>query len=461
MSGAVDRRQAPADVELRTPAETRRALLGLGVPVYFELLSGVVAGVIDMVWVARLGAAAVGAVAVAGTLENVLLGVILMANIGVTVLIADAVGGGRRAELPVAIRAAVTLWLIITPVVAVGGFLLRDRVAAVLVGGGEGEVHRLAVEFLAVAFPGMAVFFAQNVVDGIFKGTGDTRTPMRMAVLANACILVLDPLLIHGVGGLPRMGVQGAALGMLLGRAVALTVSLVLLRRRRLGDARGETTTLRRSAALRRILGVGLPASADFVLRMGIGAALVGVVARFGEDSLAAYGIGTKVILFVTMAFYAFRQAGGILTARSRGAGQNADRVIGRQSLLLATATGAVAGLLLALGGRLIMEFFTDAPEVVDSGVVLLWYLLPYLVLLSGVVGLGGVFMGGGQSRSLLRVTAIGALVQLPLAYGLSSLPDLGVRGVWLSMIIGTAAQYVLTLLLFRQRQGAGLSRPR
>jgi putative MATE family efflux protein len=427
------------------------------VPVYFELLSGVVAGIIDTVWVARLGEAAVGAVAVASTLENVLLGVILMANVGTTVLIADAIGGGRRAELPVAVRAAGILWLIITPVIAVGGFLFRDEVAQLLVGGG-GEVHRLAVDFFAIAFPGMAVFFAQNVVDGIFKGTGDTRTPMRMAILANACILVLDPLLIYGVGGLPEMGVQGAALGMMLGRAVALGVSLVLLRRKRLGDTGGETTTLRWTAALRRILGVGLPVSGDFVLRMGISATLVGIVARFGEDPLAAYGIGIKLILFVTMAFYAFRQAGSILAARTRGAGRNADRVIGQQSLLLATVVGAGAGLALALGGRVVMGFFSDASSVVDSGEVLLWYLLPYLVLLAGVVGLGGVFMGSGQARSLFWVTVLGACVQLPLAYALSSLSALDVQGVWLSMIIGTAAQYVMTVLLFRRLVGAGKS---
>ncbi|WP_234375377.1 MATE family efflux transporter [Streptomyces sp. CB01373] len=443
-----------------SPAATRRALLGLGIPVYFELLSGVVAGIIDTIWVARLGEAAVGAVAVASTLENVLLGVILMANVGTTVLIADALGGGRRAELPVAVRAAGTLWLTITPVVALGGFLLRDQVAQLLVGSGDGDVHRLAAEFFAISFPGMAVFFAQNVVDGIFKGTGDTRTPMRMALLANACILVLDPLLIYGVGGLPKMGVQGAALGMMLGRAVALGVSLVLLRRKRVGATGGETTTLHWKAALRRILGVGLPASGDFVLRMGISAALVGIVARFGEDPLAAYGIGIKLILFATMAFYALRQAGSILTARSRGSGQNADRVIGQQSLLLATVVGAGAGLVLALSGRVIMGFFSDAPPVVDSGEVLLWYLLPYLVLLAGVVGLGGVFMGGSRTRSLFWVTVLGACVQLPFAYALSSLPALGVQGVWLSMIIGTAAQYAMTVLLFRRVVGPARPSP-
>ncbi|MEU3349582.1 hypothetical protein ABZ723_32215 [Streptomyces sp. NPDC006700] len=119
--------------------------------------------------------------------------------------------------------------------------------------------------------------------------------------------------------------------------------------------------------------------------------------------------------------------------------------------LLLASVAGAGAGLVLALGGRVIMGFFSDASAVVDSGEVLLWYLLPYLVLLAGVVGPGGVFMGGSRTRSLFWVTVLGACVQLPFAYALSSVPALDVHGVWLSMIIGTAAQYVMTVLLFRR----------
>ncbi|MFD4786326.1 MATE family efflux transporter [Streptomyces sp. NPDC058459] len=442
-----------------TPAATRRELLGLGVPVYGELLSGVVTGIIDTLWVARLGEAAVGAVAVASTLENVLLGVILMAGTGATMLLAEALGAGRRWEVAVVVRAVAVLWLIITPVVTVGGFLLRDRVATLLVGGAEGEVHRLAVGFFAVSFPGMAVFFAQHVVDGLFKGTGDTRTPMRMALLANGCVLVLDPLLIHGVGVLPRLGVQGAALATLAGRAVALAVSLLLLGRvlgrvRGPGEASGPGT----AAELRRVLRVGLPVSGDFVLRMGMSAALVGIVARFGAGPLAAYGVGSKVMLLVTMACYACRQAAAILAARTRGAGRSAARLIGRQSLLLATATAFGAGLLLALGGRPLMRLFTGEPAAIEAGAVFFRFLLPYLVLLAGVVALGGVFMGVGRTRALFAVTALGACVQLPLAYGLS-LTALGVRGVWMSMSLGTGAQYVVTWVFFRRLGGAAPGR--
>ncbi|MFG3047111.1 MATE family efflux transporter [Streptomyces sp. NPDC048241] len=448
-----------AAAEPGTPAATRRALLGLGLPVYGELLSGVVAGIIDTLWVARLGEAAVGAVAVASTLENVLLGVILMAGTGATMLMADALGAGRRGEVPVVVRAVAVLWLVITPVVTVGGFLLRDRVATLLVGGGEGEVHRLAVAFFAVSFPGMAVFFAQNVVDGLIKGTGDTRTPMRMALLANGIVLVLDPLLIHGVGPLPRLGVQGAAFATSAGRAVALAVSLVLLRRV-LGRVPGQraATGPRVATVLRSVLRVGLPVSGDFVLRMGMSAALVGIVARFGAGPLAAYGVGSKVMLLVTMACYAFRQAAAILTARTRGTGRSAVWLIGRQALLLATTAAFGAGLLLALGGGRLTRLFTAEPAAVDAGAVFFRCLLPYLVLLAGVVALGGVFMGAGRSRALLAVTAFGACVQLPLAYGLS-LTALGVRGVWLSMSLGAGAQYVVTWVLFRRLTGAGAPR--
>ncbi|MFF7967294.1 MATE family efflux transporter [Streptomyces sp. NPDC007903] len=444
--------RAGAAYEPGTPAAARRALLGLGVPVYCELLSGVIAGIIDTLWVARLGEAAVGAVAVASTLENVLLGVILMAGTGATILIADALGTGRCEVVQVVVRVVAVLWLVLSSVVAVGGFLLRDRVATLLVGGGEGDVHRLAVGFLAVSFPGMAVFFAQNVVDGLFKGTGDTRTPMRMALLANGCVLVLDPLLIYGVGGLPRLGVQGAALATLAGRAVAVAVSLLLLRRV-LGRARGDQVVATGpgvATVLRGVLRIGLPVSGDFVLRMGMSAALVGVVARFGAVPLAAYGIGAKVMLLVTMACYAFRQAAAILTARTRTGGRSAARLIGRQSLLLATTTASGMGLLLALGGRRVMRLFTADPAVAEVGAVFLRYLLPYLVLLAGVVALGGVFMGAGRTRALFTITAFGACVQLPLGYGLSATP-LGVQGAWLSMILATGAQYGVTWVFFRR----------
>lgn len=347
-------------------------------------------------------------------------------------------------------RAAGLLRLTVTPVVAVGGLLVRAPLAHLLIGR-DGEVCTLAVEFFAVSFPGIAVFYAQNVVDGVFKGTGDTRTPMRAALLATTCIVVASPLLVYGVGALPHLGVRGAALGTLCGRAVALGVSLAVLRRRRLGAAGREPPPLHLTTALRRLASAGLPASGDFLVRMGLAVVLIGMVARFGAGPLAAHGIGTKVILCVTMAFYALRQASAILTARQAGPAVAGARTIAHQSILLSVAVGVAVGLTFALAGRPLVRLFTDDPAVVGPGAVLFWCLLPYLVSLAGVIGLGDVFTGAACTRALFAVTVVGTAVQLPLAYGLSVVPALAFHGVRLSMSLGTATQFAVGWVLFRR----------
>lgn len=100
-----------------------------------------------------------------------------------------------------------------------------------MLGSGSGRAMGLAVDYLTVSLPGVSVFFGQQVLDGVFKASGDTRTPMRMAILSNALLLVLDPVLIFGLLGAPRLGVTGSAIALVAARSVALGVTWVLYRR--------------------------------------------------------------------------------------------------------------------------------------------------------------------------------------------------------------------------------------
>ncbi|NUR39277.1 MAG: MATE family efflux transporter, partial [Streptomyces sp.] len=158
----------------------RRRLIALAHPVYFSLLASVAAGVINTVWVSRLGGAAVAAVAVATNAENVLLGVALVFGSGTTVLVAHARGARDPGAVRAAVRGGWAVFGLVTPVVVVGGYLLREPLARLVLG--EGAPLPLAVGYFAISMPGIAVFFAQQLVDGILKGTGDTRTPLRLAL---------------------------------------------------------------------------------------------------------------------------------------------------------------------------------------------------------------------------------------------------------------------------------------
>ncbi|MFD7325571.1 MATE family efflux transporter [Streptomyces sp. NPDC059875] len=425
----------------------RRTLIRLAYPVYGELLASVAAGIISMVWVARLGGDAVAAVAVATNVENVALGIVLMAASGTTVLVARARGAEDPAAVRSAVRGGLLLGALLVPPVALGGYLLREPLARLVLGGADTPALALATAYFAISLPGTAVFFATTVVDGILKGAGDTRTPMRLAFLANGLILVLDPLLIHAYG------VRGAALATVVGRTVALGAGLLALRRnpllRAARAARSSEGTL---AALRRTASTGLPMSADFVVRMAGALALVAVVARLGVTQVAAYGIATKAMYVATMAFYAVRQAAAIHTAHLLGAGRDERRAVGRQALLLGGVLGTAAAGLLFLTAGPVMRGFGAEPDVAAAGALFLRCLGPHLVLLAGFIALAGVFEGSGGSPRLARITLVGVLTQLPLAYAFSGL---GLAGICLAMGLATAGQCAALGLLHRRTPAA------
>lgn len=424
------------------PAAHRKRLLALAYPVYSELLAGVVTGIIDMLWVARLGGAAVAAVAVATNIENVLLGVIMLAAYGTTVLVARAAGARDAGAVRSAVRGGWALCALVTPVVAVGGYLLREPVAGLVLGGREGPALALTADFLAVSLPGVAVFFAQNMVDGILKGTGDTRTPMRLAFLANGLVFALDPFLIHAYG------VRGAALATVAGRGVALAAGLALLRRNRtLREAAGARPAEPTFTALRGTARTGLPMSADFLVRMAGSLAMVAIVARLGVTPVAAYGIAVKAMYVATMAFYAIRQAAAIHTATRLGAGHHEERsTIGRQAVLTGGVTGLTAALVLLVTAPYLMAAFGAGAQVAAQGTLLLRCLAGYLVPLACYIALGGVFQGSGGGSALARVTVIGTALQLPLAYALSGL---GLAGVALALTLSAGTQCAAVLGLF------------
>ncbi|MFD5432268.1 MATE family efflux transporter [Kitasatospora sp. NPDC127067] len=450
-----------------------RRLTALAVPVYAELLSGVIASVIGALWVAGLGGAAVAAVTLAGTVENLLLGLVLVVASGTSVRLSHALGAGDHAEAARTTRAAWRLCAAVSAALAVPGFLLRDRLAGAFL---DGEAAEQAAGYLAVAFPAFALFVGQRVADELFKGAGDTRTPMRLALLSNALLLLLDPLLILGPGPLPALGVPGAALALVLSRAIALAVTLRVRRLRQpvrrtepQPGRHAEPQPVRRTepqpqdpggtggagAAAVRILRAGAPFGLDFTARMAVGTAQLGLVAGFGVAAVAGYGLGYRVLLVVTMAFYALRQAAAIEAARLTGAGEGAAlHTLRRATGRLAALLGGVAAVLAVTLAVPLTALFTADRAVAAQSVGFLrsaaLYLLPYAL----VVAVGGVHQAAGAGRPLVVSVLLGLGAQLAASAALSG--PLGVSGVWLGPAVGAAVQLALLAALTRSRSPRG-----
>ncbi|MEV0164886.1 MATE family efflux transporter [Nonomuraea fuscirosea] len=381
-------------------------MIRLALPIYVELLTAVVAvGLIDLLWVSGLGEGAIAAVTVGTTAEYLAYGLFLAVPTGITVLVGRRDG---RAPLGPVIRTGWLLWAVCSVAVAVPGVLLREPLAALFT-----DDPALTADFFLISLGGLPVYYAQTVVDGVLKGLGDTRRPMRHAIICNVLVVALDPLFIFGFG----MGVQGAALATVIARAVTLAIALLHLVRLRVPAGHGLTTG--------EVLRTGFPMSGDFLARAVVGMALVEIVAGFGTAEVAGYGIGQKIMLAGVMVFYALRQAAMIRTARSEAV---------RSPLLLGLGSGAAVALVLNLLAAPVAGMFTGDPAAAVS--FLRWMTL-YLVPFGGLIAVGGVLQASGRGGRLLAATLAGFAVQLPLAYALSSW--LGVTGVWLSMAAGAS----------------------
>ncbi|WP_084960074.1 MATE family efflux transporter [Thermoactinospora rubra] len=397
-------------------------------PIYVELLTAVVAvSVIDLLWVSGLGAEAIAAVTIATTTEYLALGLFLAVATGVTVLVGRR--DGREPVSPV-VRTGWLLWAVVSVAVTVPGVLAREPLAGLF--AADAGTAALTAGYYLISLGGLPVYFAQALADAVVKGKGNTKIPMRNALICNVLVIALDPLLIYGLG----LGVQGAALATVLARAVTLAVSLRTLVRLAPRDAAGW-------AGGWEIVGTGLPMSGDFLARAVVGMLMVDVVARFGLAAQAGYGIGLKIMLAGVMAFYALRQAAMIRTARSEPVGS---------PLRTGLVAGAVVAVVLNAVAAPVAAWFTDDPAVAAEAVGFLRWMPLYLVPFGGLIAIGGVLQASGRGSRVLAATLAGFAAQLPLAYALSFW--LGVTGVWLA----TAAGAVLSLGALTARRGSGRS---
>ncbi len=432
-----------------------KELTNLSFPVYLELLSSVVSGFIDTVWVAKLGGAAVAAVAVATALENALLGIILIITLATTVYISNYLGQKKTTEAQNIIYSGAILYIIASLCVIFLGIGFRNEIAYLLIGSNAEEMTRLTVDFFEVMFPGVLLLYGQWYVNSIFKGHKNTKVPMKSAFIANAIILVLDPVLIFGLAGFPALGVKGAALATVFGRFIALVWTLwILLRSDEINIAfRNITVPLGMFFAKSKdILILGTPLAADFITRMLGSVILIRIINNYGTIQVAAYGIGYKVLIVFTMAFYAIRQGSSILVSRRIGEGYGSEaRLMCYQAIMLGIITAFWAGCLIFFLSDVVVSIFTLENDLVIETKRFLSFMIPYLFFISVVVTLSGGFIGLRKGNPLIFITMIGVITLLIGAVGLDYFFH-SVDGIWVAMILSALIQVLLILIIFEKK---------
>jgi putative MATE family efflux protein len=430
-------------------AQPRRAVWKLAFPVMLGMAAQTLYSVVDMVFVGWLGGGALAAITFNMPLVFFSIGINFGLGVGVTSSIARALGRRDKATADNTATHALLIGCCLGVVAPAVGLVYRYPIFALL--GTPPEIMASAVEYFRITALGF-VFTILNVqFRAIMGGEGDTRTPMVFQVGGTVLNLVLDPLLIFGAG----LGIAGAAWATVVSQAAVFLAFAYFFFVRRGTYVRLDFARFRPSRPiLAGILTIGIPASMQMVIMSVSGMVFNRIIAPFGSQAVAAYGVGGRLDQIYFMPTFALASSMVTLTGMFVGAG--------RIDLVRSTLYYTIGcGLLLAFGfGILFYAFspwiytvFTDDGEIVAMAVAYirtLVFAFPFITV--GMIS-SRVFQGFGQGLPGLLLTSIRViLVSVPLAYLFVDVLGYGLESIWYALMISPIVASVFACLWINRR---------
>src|SRR6516162_1439650 len=278
----------------------------------------------DLYWVGHLGKEAIAAVGVAGNLTMIVLSLTQMLGVGTTTLMSQAAGRKDQRHAEVVFNQSFVMSIVIAVALGVVGFLLRSVYCDSL--SADAETARLAKAYLLWFLPGLLLQFPLVALGSALRATGIIKPAVGFQVLSVFLNIVLAPLLIFGIGPWPKLGVTGAALATFISILIG-NVLMILYFEKKYHYVRFRFPLFRPQTKIwKRMLGIGLPAGAEFLL-IFVYIMLVYVIIRgFGPEAQAGFGIGARVMQSLFLPVVALSFAVAPVVGQNFG-GRRADRV--------------------------------------------------------------------------------------------------------------------------------------
>lgn len=431
----------------------RRLVFNLAWPVIVENLLQTAVGLVDLLMVSRLGAAAISGVGVSVQVLFVVFAAISAIATGTTVLVARFIGAGQPKQAARVVKQSVLLAIALGIFLALVGIPGAKPLVALL--GVEPEVVELGGGYLQIVFALAIPLTLSFVIGAALRGAGDSRTPMLVALGVNAVNIVVAYVLIFGNLGFPALGVAGSAWGAAAGRtAGALALVALLVRggrgaKLRLGGAEGWRPD---PPLIGRLLRIGLPAMGEQLSR-SLGMLLFStIVISLGTAVFAAQRITFNIISLSFLPGFGFSMAATALTGQALGAGKP-DRANRANwfSVRSACIWMGSMGVLFLISAPLCMRAFTDDPMIISLGANGLRVLALGQLQMAVALVLNGGLRGAGDTRFPMVATTISMwLIRLPVAWFFTKWMGWGLVGAYTGFVVGASLEALASYLRYR-----------
>jgi putative MATE family efflux protein len=425
-----------------------RAIFKLAWPAILENVLFTVVFVVDAIMVAQLGSVALAAVGLSGTINFAFTSVFGSMQVAALSLVARSVGAGNRSSAEAYGRQALLIGFLLGSLLVGLAIFLPSQMLRLM--GGEQDVVSVGRWYMMAVMGVSPVRMLFFVGAGILRGSGDTRTPMFVTAIVNTCNIVLNWLLIFGIGPFPRLEVLGA--GIATGFAFFLGGILMLFSlRKRMGFPFLSFLTRTDRLTLRDLLKVALPSSMEqILLRIGF-LGFVRIVTSLGTIAYAAHIIAFRIESIAFMPGFGISIAAGTLVGQAVGARNmiDAERNFRKTTLVAVLIMSSIAAILFVLARYLVIPFNPE-PEVGRLAVVCVMLAALEQPPLAIFFTMTGGLRGAGDTRSPMIIAIVGSFIRIALVYVAVFVLRLGLPGVWLATIPDWSARAIMAYGFFK-----------
>ncbi len=434
-----------------TETSLGRAIFILAVPMVLEMIMESVFAVVDIFFVSKLGADAVATVGITESVMTVVYAIGVGLAMGTTALVSRRIGEKKPKEAGVVAFQSILVGVIISILIAIPGVLFAREFLQIM--GASTKMAENGYWFPTIMFGGNMVIMLLFIINAVFRSSGDAAISMRVMWVANIINIILDPILIFGLGPFPELGLMGAAIATTIGRGLAVIYQFYLLFN---GKFRIRLYWESIKIKFDVILNL-LKVSAGGIFQNLIGTSswilLVRIIAVSGPDAIAGYTIAIRIILFLLLPAWGLSNAAATLVGQNLGADQpeRAEKSVWITGYVNMIFMGTM-GLILIFFPEFFVRLFIDDLAVVNNGITALRIIsIGFLFYALGMVMIQG-FNGSGDTITPTKINIISFwLIEIPLAYLLAIVLNMGLTGASIAIITAEAALAIMALYLFRQ----------
>ena len=430
--------------------DIKKTLIQLAWPIILTNLIQTALGIIDMIWIGRLGSNAVSAIGTSNIIINFAVALSMLAVTGTGVRVAQSLGKGKERESQSYVKTGVVLSIAISVIYILFVVLFKSQFVGFF-NIDEPIIVEQAKQYLTHSLYGIPFLFLVSTYISILTSYGNTKLTFRANAIGLLINIILDPIFIFGWGFIPKMGVVGAAWATNIARLIIFLILYINTK-----EQFNESLKMKiNKSQIVEVVHMGMPVTLQRFIFNFISMFMARIVVSYGTDVMAAQRIGIQIesITYVTI--------GGLQGAISAFVGQNygndnIDRVGAsyRTAIRLVTVFGIIVTGIFLLFSETFFSIFIDEIAVIEQGVIYMQAIAFSQVFMSLELLTVGAFHGIGQTTVPSVVSTVFTVLRIPMALVLSKF--MGISGVWWSISLSSVLKGLILTDVFQFNQRLG-----